>query len=159
MPRRYFSLDDAQALIPRFTRLFATALQLHAHLRRCLEELGGGGDEGPISFAVLRGDEDVDLDDDDDVAILERARLLYSALRETVGEIETAGAEINGLVEGRVDFPSWLDGATEVLLCWKLGEARIEHFHAPDAGWGSRRALGEHAFLSERTEPARPQSQ
>lgn len=146
MPRRYFSLDEARTLIPRIRTQLGTALQLHAHLRAAIEELDG--DEGTITFGMLRGEEDLDDADDDDMVCLERARLLYSVLRETVEEIESTGAEVKAVVEGLVDFHSWKDGTSEVLLCWKLGETDIAHYHDLDGGFERRRPIAGHRFLS-----------
>lgn len=149
MPRRYFSLDEARTLIPRIRTQLGTALQLHAHLRAAIAELDG--DEGTITFGMLRGDEELDDADDDEAAILERARLLYSALRETVEGIEATGAEVKGVVDGLVDFHSWKEGTDEVLLCWKLGEADIAHYHDLEGGFEERRPVGSHRFLPNQT--------
>jgi hypothetical protein len=149
VPRRYFSLDEARTLIPRIRTQLGTALQLHAHLRAAIADLDG--DEGTITFGMLRGEEELDDADDDEAAILERARLLYSALRETVEGIEATGAEVKGVVDGLVDFYSWKDGTDEVLLCWKLGESDITHYHDLEGGFEQRRSLGGHRFLPNQT--------
>lgn len=110
------------------------------------------GEDGAITFGMLRGEEDLEVEDDDELADLERARLLYSTLRETVEEIEATGAEVKGVVDGLVDFYSWKDGRQEVLLCWKLGEARLSHYHDLEVGFDGRRAVDGHKFLSKRQE-------
>lgn len=153
MPRRYFSLDEARTLIPRIRTQLGTALQLHAHLRAAISEIDG--DEGTITFGMLRGEEDLDDADDEEAAYLERARLLYSALRETVETIEATGAEVKGVVDGLVDFYSWKDGTSEVLLCWKLGEADIAHYHDLEGGFEKRRPIGGHRFVANPA-PASP---
>ena len=58
MPRRYFSLDEARTLIPRIRTQLGIALQLHAHLRAAIGEIDG--DEGTITFGMLRGEEELD---------------------------------------------------------------------------------------------------
>ena len=99
---------------------------------------------------MLRGEEDIDAEDDEELADLQRARMLYSALRETVEQIESTGAEVKGVVEGLVDFYSWMDDRTEVMLCWKLGEATIEHFHGLEDGYAGRKPVTGHRFSPER---------
>lgn len=46
----------------------------------------------------------------------------------TVGEIQEIGARVHDLETGLLDLPCQMEGRT-VLLCWKLGEAAIEHWH------------------------------
>lgn len=46
-----------------------------------------------------------------------------------VREIEEIGAEVHDLQAGLLDFPYQAESAT-VMLCWKLGEASVEHWHA-----------------------------
>ncbi len=83
-------------------------------------------------------------DQEGDTAGAENARLEYaaatdhlSALRE---ELEEIGCELKDYEVGLVDFPSLRDGR-EVLLCWKLGEARIAHWHEVTTGFSDRRPL------------------
>lgn len=157
VPRRYFSLEQAQALIPRITHQLGTALQLHAHLRRAITDVDG--DESSITFGMLRGEEELEAEDEDELAYLERARMLYTALRETVEDIESTGAEVRGVVDGLVDFYSWQDGHKEVMLCWKLGEPNIRHFHDLESGFDSRQSVDGFRFFDERAEikpPPRP---
>ncbi|MFO7562463.1 MAG: DUF2203 domain-containing protein [Enhygromyxa sp.] len=150
MATRYFSLDEAQALVPQVRTLLGQALQLHGHLRLGIARLSEAGHE--ITWAMLRGE--VRLDESEDELDrraqegLERSRMLYTALRETVSEIEALGVEVKGVVEGLVDFHSWCDGEHEVLLCWKLGEPEIRFFHDVDDGYADRKSITGHRFTA-----------
>lgn len=42
--------------------------------------------------------------------------------------------------QGLVDFPGIVDGQ-EAYLCWKLGEASVMYWHAPDTGFSGRQRL------------------
>jgi hypothetical protein len=146
---RYFTLDEAQALVPRVRALMGRALQLHGHLRRNVAKLGEAGHD--VSWSLLRGE--AEFDDEVDAGEreqLERARMIYQALRESVTEIESLGAEVKGVMEGLVDFPSWRDGHEEVVLCWKLGENEIGYYHELDVGFAGRKPVGSHRFTAER---------
>lgn len=151
MATRYFSLDEAQALVPQVRALLGQALQLHGHLRVAIARLSEAGHE--ITWAMLRGDDQLEeLDEDRDEQgeqSLERARMIYMTLRETVSEIEALGAEVKGVVEGLVDFHSWCDGETEVVLCWKLGEPEIRFFHGVDDGFAGRKPIKGHRFTAD----------
>jgi hypothetical protein len=147
---RYFTLDEAQALVPRVRALLGRALQLHGHLRAAVTRLSAAGHE--IDWATLRGDEQLDEHADERAEqALERARMIYRTLRETVAEIEGLGAEVKGVVDGLVDFHSWCDGEHEVVLCWKLGEPEIGFFHGVDDGFSGRRPVAGHRFTREPT--------
>jgi hypothetical protein len=125
------------------------ALQLHSHLRGLVAELGDAGYE--MSWSLLRGEEELEEDDDPElVATLERARMVYQALREVVEGIELLGVEVKGVLEGLVDFRTFLDGQREVFLCWKLGERTIGHYHDLEAGFAGRLPVDGHYFTRER---------
>lgn len=147
---RYFSLDEAQALVPQVRTLLGQALQLHGHLRVAIARLSEAGHE--ITWAMLRGEDRLEeLDDKRDqrsAQSLERARMIYMTLRESVSAIEALGVEVKGVVEGLVDFHSWCDGEHEVLLCWKLGEPEIRFFHGVDDGFSARKSIKGHRFTA-----------
>jgi hypothetical protein len=146
---RYFSLDEACALIPRIRGQLGIALQLHASLRLIVEKINDAGYD--VDWATLHGE--VDLDDEahaGDIRNLEKARGIYLLLRKVVDEIEDLGPEVKGVVDGLVDFPTWKDGEREVVLCWKMGEDTISHYHGTREGFAGRRPLGEHRFLADK---------
>jgi hypothetical protein len=155
---RYFTLDEAQALVPRVRTLLGQALQLHGHLRIAIARLSEDG--YAITWAILRGEDELATDAGEDPPdaqteqeaeqALERARMIYRTLREIVGKIEALGAEVKAVVDGLVDFRSWCDGEHEVVLCWKLGEAEIRFFHGLEEGFAGRRSISGHRFTSER---------
>ncbi len=57
-----------------------------------------------------------------------------------VQELHRVGCQFKGFREGLVDWLS-LYGGRPVLLCWKLGEAQIEHWHQLDAGFLGRQPI------------------
>lgn len=63
-------------------------------------------------------------------------------VQRLVDEIEDAGCVVKDLETGLVDFPARL-GDQEVYLCWKLGEASIDHWHGVDEGFSNRRPIGD----------------
>lgn len=152
MAPRYFSLDEAQALVPHVRTLLGQALQLHGHLRLAIARLSEAGHE--ITWAMLRGEDRLEeIDDKRDRKSeqgLERARMIYMTLRERVTEIEALGVEVKGVVEGLVDFHSWCEGQ-HVLLCWKLGEPEIRFFHTVDDGFAGRRSIKGYQFTASRS--------
>jgi hypothetical protein len=68
---------------------------------------------------------------------------------DTLGEIEAIGVQVQDLDEGLLDFPCVMDGKT-VMLCWKLGEDTITHWHEPEDGFAGRKPLDAGFGKSER---------
>ena len=60
--------------------------------------------------------------------------------KDTLAEIEAIGVEVQDLEQGLLDFPCTMDGKT-VMLCWKLGEDAIAHWHEPEDGFAARKPL------------------
>lgn len=58
----------------------------------------------------------------------------------TMGEIEEIGAKVHDLERGLMDLPFQVESGT-VMLCWKLGEASIDHWHEAGDEPGERKAL------------------
>ena len=71
------------------------------------------------------------------------------AAKDALAEIEAIGVEVQDLEEGLLDFPCVMDGKT-VMLCWKLGEDSITHWHGPEDGFAGRKPLDARFGRSER---------
>ncbi|GMV96451.1 MAG: DUF2203 domain-containing protein [Phycisphaerae bacterium] len=69
---------------------------------------------------------------------------LTDQLSELREELEEIGCELKDYERGLVDFPSQRQGRP-ILLCWKLGEDRVRHWHEIDAGFGGRQPITEEA--------------
>ncbi len=55
-------------------------------------------------------------------------------------ELHELGVHLKDAATGLVDFPGELDGA-RVLLCWRIGEERVEFFHTAAEGFAGRRPI------------------
>jgi len=144
---RYFTVEQANALVPELAQRMKLVLQLHVHLRtmcRALlrdgvrvtpESLASGEQPEVAGSARLR---------------VQHARGLYETVKEAITGIEGLGAVVKDVEHGLVDLPSWLDGAREVVLCWKVGETRIEWYHDVEAGFAGRKRIDGHDFLAAR---------
>ncbi len=62
-------------------------------------------------------------------------------------ELESIGCVFKGFEAGLVDFLS-LRNDEPILLCWRLGEERITHWHPVDGGFEGRRPVDD-SILSE----------
>jgi hypothetical protein len=121
---RHYTLEEAQAALPRVQELIATLRTASERLgdrgaRDALSEAtpgNGGGDPGKT---VSKG---------------------FLAMREAMLELREREVVLRDLQRGLVDFPAMRDGR-EVYLCWEEGEDEIGWWHEPDAGFGGRRPL------------------
>ena len=63
-------------------------------------------------------------------------------VKDAVAEIDAIGVQVKDLDTGLLDFPCEVDGNT-VLLCWKLGEKSITHWHGVSEGFAGRKRIDE----------------
>ncbi len=62
--------------------------------------------------------------------------------RETIAEIDAIGVQVKDLDAGLLDFPCRLDDEI-VLLCWRMGETSIDHWHTVESGFQGRQPVDE----------------
>jgi hypothetical protein len=63
-------------------------------------------------------------------------------VRESIAEIDAIGVQVKDLESGLLDFPCRVEDEV-VLLCWKMGEPAIEHWHTVEAGFSGRQPVDE----------------
>ena len=63
-------------------------------------------------------------------------------VRESIAEIDSIGVQVKDIESGLLDFPCRLDDQV-VLLCWRMGETSIEHWHTMESGFQGRQPLDE----------------
>jgi len=71
----------------------------------------------------------------------EQRRLGEDAQRH-IAVITAAGAEIKGIDEGLIDFPTTIHGAL-AYWCWRAGEDEIDWWHPRTSGFSDRRPVTE----------------
>jgi hypothetical protein len=141
--KRYFTLAEANALLPRLRPRIERMMQLSAHLRSNAE-----GEKTPtppgtpwLADPVLAAWQ---ANDPEKTRVL--AACLYETLSEELKALELQGIQVKDLSIGLLDFPSLLEGHTEVLLCWRLDERQIGYFHTPSSGYRGRKSVEGHSF-------------
>jgi hypothetical protein len=135
MASRTFTLQDAQILLPTLESLLRTAI----NCKKLIEEvdaevqdlahrifLNGGTLVNVVAVARRRA---------------ERERAVQSA-KDAVAEIHATGVQVKDIDIGLLDFPCRVEGEI-VLLCWKLGEQKITHWHSPAEGFAGRKPIDE----------------
>ncbi|HUY93666.1 MAG TPA: DUF2203 domain-containing protein [Terracidiphilus sp.] len=135
MKMKTFTLDEAQSLLP----------VLEALLKRAREskEAAQSVESGLADLSrriYLSGGMRVDISS----VAHQRAEMEshLARVRESITEIDSIGVQVKDLDNGLLDFPFKLEEEV-VLLCWKLGEPAIEHWHTMEAGFGGRQPVDE----------------
>ena len=142
MSARTFTLDEAKMLLPVLESLLRAAISG----KKLMEEVDGELQE--LSHRIfLNGGTHVDV-----LAVArrkaERAKAEQRA-KDALAEIDSIGVQVKDIDIGLLDFPCEVDGKT-VLLCWKMGEDSITHWHATDEGFAGRKLIDERIARSKR---------
>ena len=69
----------------------------------------------------------------------EREKALQAA-KDAMAEIDAIGVQVKDLDIGLLDFPCKVEGEI-LLLCWKMGEPAITHWHGTDEGFANRKPI------------------
>ena len=130
---KYFTLDEAQSLLP----LLESLLKRAAESKRAADEIEQEFRELSQNI-FLTGGMFLDVDR------LRRRRKAFDAhaqqAKDLIAEIDAIGVQVKDLETGLLDFPCLIEGET-VLLCWKMGEERIEFWHTLEGGFRGRQRL------------------
>lgn len=59
-----------------------------------------------------------------------------------VKSIRSTGVVVKDVDLGLIDFPSLYQGE-EILLCWRLGESSVAHYHSMQEGFSGRKKISE----------------
>src|SRR6516165_2554061 len=130
-----FTLDEAQSLLPVLESLLKRALAGKQDAEAVEEKLG------ELSRRIyLSGGMKVDVAS----VVRQRAEMdgHLERVRETLAEIDAIGVQVKDLEAGLLDFPCRLDDEV-VLLCWRMGETSIEHWHTLESGFKGRKPVDE----------------
>jgi hypothetical protein len=142
MSDRTFTLDEAQTLLPILESLLRAAISG----KQVMEEVEG--EMQALSHRIfLNGGTRVDV-----VSVArrkaERAKAEQRA-KDALAEIDSIGVQVKDLDIGLLDFPCEVEGRV-VLLCWKMGEHSITHWHSRDEGFAGRKPIDERIARSKR---------
>lgn len=122
---RYFSVTEANEMLPKLKPLMADLLAMRARVVRSRHELGPMLDD-LISDVGGRTASEMVLD--------------FMEIERLVEKVQSYGCVIKDLNAGLLDFPSQRNGR-DIYLCWRYGEEEITHFHNLNAGFQGRQPV------------------
>ena len=126
MASRFFTVEEANAALPRLTVLIDELRQAQEVIRSARPELlpilkksiGNGGSR-------------------------KAGELLpeFQRLQGATAAIAEMGALLKDVDEGLIDFLHRRDDGREVYLCWRYGEPEVAYWHDLHTGFAGRRAI------------------
>lgn len=130
-----FSLQEAQSLLPVLESLLRASIEGKKVIEEVDQELSqiserifltGGAFVEVKKVALRRAERDK----------------AVQKVKDAIAEINAIGVQVKDLDIGLLDFPCKVDDEI-VLLCWKLGESSITHWHGAEEGFAGRKPIDD----------------
>ena len=125
MPPRFFTVAEANALLPRVRQLVVKmlaarqqVLDLQPELWPAVENAASNGGSKAATEAT-------------------RQIMLIQDMLQTLTDM---GVQVKDIDKGLIDFPARRHGRT-VLLCWQYDEPAVQFWHDVDAGFAGRQPI------------------
>jgi hypothetical protein len=130
---RTFTLREAQSMLPILESLLRKSIDAKELIEEIDQEFSelserifvNGGMQVNVQHCASRK------------ALREKA---IQSAKDTLSEINAIGVQVKDLDIGLLDFPCKREGEI-VLLCWKMGEPAITHWHGTEEGYSGRRPI------------------
>ena len=135
MADRTFTLQEAQNLLPVLESLLRAAMDGKKLIEAVDNDLQDLAHRVMMSGGLL-------------VNVVQMARRkaerekAIHRVKDTLAEINAIGVQVKDIDIGLLDFPCKVEGRI-VLLCWKLGEQGITHWHTSSEGFAGRKLVDE----------------
>ncbi|HEU5403988.1 MAG TPA: DUF2203 domain-containing protein [Terriglobales bacterium] len=130
-----FSLQEAQSLLPVLESLLRSSIEGKKLIEDVDKELSYIGER-----IFLTGGAFIEVKK---VALRRAERdKAVQKVKDAIAEINAIGVQVKDLDIGLLDFPCKVDDEI-VLLCWKLGETSITHWHGTEEGFAGRKPIDD----------------
>jgi len=129
METSYFSLEEAQEVLPRVKYYLRKAMKL----KKVLDLLNS------IEIEYKDGYE---FEEEGFTTQQKQFHKFSYDFYDAIEKLEEIGVVVKDLDEGLIDFLSIFEGR-EILLCYQFGETQIEYWHEIEEGYPGRRHIAE----------------
>lgn len=144
MSQKTFTLDEAQTLLPVLRTLLSRAIDGKQRIEESEKEFQDLNHRILLSGGLFV-----------DVPKVARRRAerdkAIQGTKDALAEIEAIGVQVKDLDIGLLDFPCVVDNQV-VLLCWKLGEEKIEYWHGLEEGFRGRKRIDQRILKGRKNE-------
>ena len=130
MPRRYFTLEQANSALPLVKRVVADLTERYPKWRDLVYRY-----EMVAAQARPEWGESTE-----QVALRAQIEDVAREINGYLNELDQIGCVFKGFDLGLVDFYGQMDGR-DILWCWKQGESSIRYWHEIEAGYAGRRRI------------------
>ncbi len=131
---KVFTVEEANRTLPLVRRIVADLIALHPRWRAAV-----------AAFEAAQAGVTAEAETETARTLRLEAGRLAGEIEACLDELGQIGCIFKDFEAGLIDFPSFYDERM-VYLCWRHGEARIEHWHELDSGFAGRRPL-DHDLL------------
>jgi len=137
-----FTVEQAEALLPVLKSLLKSAMngkKLVEQFEKELQDLRhrilltGGLSVDVANLAGRRAERDKAMQE----------------IKDALAEVHAIGVQVKDLDIGLLDFPCAVENEV-VLLCWRLGEEKIEYWHSQEEGFKGRKPIDERILRGKR---------
>ena len=128
--KKYYTVAQANATLPLVRSILRDITELTVSIQDRQQRLVRLQDAGTIDKAHQEEIKHI-------VAAFESDQ---QRMQDYEQELRNLQVELKDYVTGLIDFPCWMEDR-EVLLCWRLGEPEVSHWHDLDAGFAGRQKL------------------
>ena len=119
---KYFTVEEANALLPTLEPLMKHLLTRRARASRLAQQMGETLSDVRSNIGGME---------------LSTLTLDFVAIERMVYQIQSYGVLLKDANAGLLDFLSQRDGR-DIYLCWKYGEDKVEYFHELHTGFAGR---------------------
>lgn len=122
---RYFTVQEANELLPTIEPLLAELLDRRARVVRSRDKIEAMVEDlhsnvgGPVASEMARE---------------------FMIIEQLAEKIQSHGCFVKDMNAGLVDFLAKIDGR-DVYLCWRYGEPRVAHYHELHTGYNGRQPV------------------
>jgi hypothetical protein len=130
-----FTLEEAQSLLPVLQSLLKRAIDGRRSAQEVEADLNGLAQRIYLSGGMRVNS----------ASIAKQREEMEDHLKQapdSIAEIDAIGVQVKDLDSGLLDFPCRVDDEI-VLLCWRMGETAIEHWHTMESGFKGRQPVDE----------------
>ena len=129
MPKRYFTVSQANALLPQLEAMLYKLQEMKRDVQVKYNRLEEA--KSSLQYNITP-----------DFFFQEEAELEFAVFSANamLRQIMEIGVDVKDIDTGLCDFHALLNGS-EVLLCWRLGETEITHWHGLYEGYLGRKPI------------------
>lgn len=136
MTKKYFTLEEANALIPSLEYKIPKLLQIKKELAEFVSQLEKSGTNVEKLLAANT------TEDEDLTETKSKLDKLGKVLNAAIVDIQSYGCIIKDMDLGLIDFRALIEDE-EIDFCWQLGEKEISYWHGVTEGFAGRKPLYE----------------